>query len=198
MTPASLPRMFYSEGEGWKDLARAHPGVAKMTLFLVAPMSLLPPLMNAYSQIVHPGRVTPLVEPALGGGELLLVGAVFFAIELAMVALMAVYIQRLGESVGVSPSYEEAYALAAVAPVPLWLASLALFVPNLAFNVLAVAVAWVGSVALIRHAVRPLFKVQDLGRAHHMSNSITFAGVGVWLCLMAVLLMVLGMLMGWR
>ncbi|MBL8481844.1 MAG: DUF1282 family protein, partial [Rhodocyclaceae bacterium] len=95
-------------------------------------------------------------------------------------------------------SYSEAYTLAAIAPIPLWLSSLTLLVPSMAVAVLVVAIAWIGSVALIRHGVRPLYKVDDVERAHHMANSVTFAGVSVWLCMMVVLLMVLGMLMGWR
>lgn len=198
MSPANLSRMFLSETDGWTDVVRIHPSVTKMLLFVVAPLSLLPPLMYAYAQLAHPGKVMPVVEPPLGGGELLLVGAVFFAVELAMVALMAAYIQRLAESVGASPSYSEAYTLAAIAPIPLWLSSLTLLVPSMAVAVLVVAIAWIGSVALIRHGVRPLYKVDDVERAHHMANSVTFAGVSVWLCMMAVLLMVLGMFMGWR
>ncbi len=198
MTLTSLPKMFLSETEGWSDIARIHPSVAKLLFSLVVPMSLIPPLMHAYAQRVYPGVVAPLVEPPLTVAELVLVGGAFFVIELATVALMAVYIQRLGESVDVRPDYGEAYTLAAIAPTPLWLAALALFIPSLWANVLILAAAWVGSVALIRHGVRPLFRLDDETKAHRLANAVTLAGVGVWLGLMAVLMMLLGMLIGWR
>lgn len=198
MSFMSLPRMLLSETEGWQDIVRVHPSVMKLLLLFVAPMSAIPPLMHAYAQLVHPGAVTPLVQPPLTMGELALVGGAFFIIEIAMVSLMAVYIQQLAESFDLHPQYEEAYTLAAIAPTPLWLASLGLFVPNVWFNVAVVLVAWVGSVALIRHGVRPLLKAGDEVTAHRLANAITVAGVGVWIGLMVVLTMALGMLMGWR
>jgi hypothetical protein len=190
--------MLLSETEGWPDIVRVHPSVMKLLLLFVAPMSAIPPLMHAYAQLVHPGAVTLLVQPPLTAGELLLVGGAFYITEIAMVSLMAVYIQQLAESFDLHPKYEETYTLAAIAPTPLWLSSLALFVPNVWFNVAVVLVAWVGSVALIRHGVRPLFRVEDEITAHRLANAVTVAGVGVWIGLMVVLTMSLGMLMGWR
>lgn len=198
MTLTDLPKMFLSETEGWSDIVRIHPSVAKLLFSLVVPLSLIPPLMHAYAQRVHPGVVAPLVEPPLTVAELVVVGGVFFLIELATVALMAVYIQRLGESADVRADYAQAYTLAAIAPTPLWLAALALFIPSVWANVLILAAAWVGSVALIRHGVRPLFRLDDEIKARRLANAITLAGVGVWLGLMAVLMMLLGMLIGWR
>lgn len=198
MSLINLPRMFLSENEGWPDIVRIHPSVTKLLLFFVMPMSVIPPLMYAYAQLVYPGVVTPLVEPPLTVRELAVVGAAFFIIEVAMVALMATYIQVLGESAGVRPPYAEAYTLAAIAPTPLWLAALALFIPSAWVNALIVCAAWVGAAALIRHGVRPLFKMDDEAKAHRLANTITLTGVVVWFGLIAVLVMFLGILLGWR
>lgn len=198
MSLMSLPRMVLSETEGWPDIVRSHPSVTKLLLLFVVPMSLIPPLMYAYAHLAYPGRVTPLVEPPLTIPELAVVGVAFFIIELATVALMAVYIQGLGESAGIRPEYAQAYTLAAIAPTPLWLAALSLFVPNVWVNFLVLSVAWVGSAALIRHGIRPLFKLDDEIRARRLANAITAAGVAVWIGLMVVLIMMLGILLGWR
>lgn len=198
MTLASLPKMLVSENVGWPELSRVHPTVAHLFAFLVVPMSLVPPLMYAYSQVSAPGAVFPLVEPPLAWWELAVVGVAFFAIELADVALMASYIQQLGDLADVHPDYRTAYSLAAVAPTPLWLSALGLFVPNLWFNVLLVIAAWSCSVALIRNGVRPLFNVADEHKAARLASAVTAAGVVVWIGMLLLFMMLLGMLLGWR
>lgn len=198
MSLMSFPRMMVSDSEGWSDVVRMHPTVVKLMLYFVMPMSLIPPLMYAYAQFVHPGVIFALVEPPLSNGEATLVGATFFLVELAMVALMAAYIQELGGVADVHPSYPDAFTLAAIAPTPLWLSALALFVPSLWFNVLVAAAAWVGSVALIRHGVRALFRVSDETKARRLANLVTATGVVVWIGMLLLLLMMLGMVLGWR
>jgi hypothetical protein len=198
MTLANLPKMLVSESVGWPELSSVHPTVARLFAFLVVPMSLVPPLMYAYSMVVSPGAVFPLAEPPLSWEELFIVGIVFFAVELANVALMASYIQQLGDVADVHPDYPTAYALAAIAPTPLWLSALGLFVPNLGFNVLLVIAAWSCSVALIRNGVRPLFKVADEHKARRLANAIMVAGVVVWAGMLLLFMMLLGMLLGWR
>ena len=198
MTLTSLPKMLLSDTEGWADVARSRPSVAKLFLSLVVPLSLIPPLMYAYAQLVQPGVVFAPVEPPLAVGELALVGGLFFLAEIANVALMGYYIQQLAAIAGVRPDYASAYMLAAIAPTPLWLSALALFVPNLWVNVLTVSAAWVATVALIRHGVRPLLQVASEAAARRLANAITAAGVAAWIAMLLVFLMLLGMLLGWR
>lgn len=198
MSLASLPRMLLSETDGWSDIVRMHPSVQKLLFFFVVPMSLIPAVMYGYAELLYPGRVFPLVEPTLSVREAMVVGGIFFVAEVAMVFLMAVFIQQVAESIDIPVGYESAFTLAAIAPTPLWLSSLALFVPSLWFNVLAVAVAWVGCVALIRHGVRPLIGLQDAAKVRWMSLVVTFIGVAAWGALMIVLTLLLSLLIGLR
>ena len=198
MSLMTLPRMMVSDNEGWPDIVRLHPTAMKLMLYFVMPMSLLPPSMYAYAQLVHPGVVFALVLPPLTGGEALLVGAMFFLVELAMVPLMAAYIQELSGIANIHPDYAKAFTLAAIAPTPLWLSALALFVPSLWFNVLTVAVAWLCSVALIRHGVRALLRVSSEVNAIRLANLVTAIGVAVWMGMLLLLTMLLGMVLGWR
>lgn len=198
MTLSSLPRMFVSEKEGWSEMVRMHPSVKNLLMYLVLPMSLLPALMYAFAELAYPGAIFPKLEPSLSMGEAMVVGGAFFLAEVLMVALMGVFIQQMGESMGIVSPYEHAFTLAAIAPVPLWLSSLALFVPNLWFNALAVAVAWVGCVALIRHGVRPLMALQDEMLAHKMANMVTFIGMVAWVALMVMLAFLLSVVLGLR
>jgi hypothetical protein len=197
MSIANLPAMLISETEGWSDIAQRHPAARGLLYYLVVPMSLIPPLMYAYAERVNPGAVFPLSVPAMTGFELLATGIVLFAVQLMMVSFMAMLIQRMAAAQDHDPGYESAYSLAAIAPVPLWLSSLALFVPSLAFNVVVVGVAWVAAIALIRHGVRPLLKVADVKKARYIANVVTMAGVGAWIGLMIVSAAVLSMLLGW-
>lgn len=68
-------------------------------------------------------------------------------------------IQRLAKARYHDPGPDGAYALAAIAPVPLWLCSLALLVPSRSFNLAVAGAALVASLALIRHGVRPLLQM---------------------------------------
>lgn len=198
MSISSLPRMFVSEKEGWSEMVRLHPSVKKLLLSLVMPMSLLPALMYAFAELAYPGAVFPKLEPSLSIGEAVVVGISFFLVEVLMVALMGVFIQQMAESAGIAQSYEHAFTLAAIAPLPLWLSSLALFVPSLWFNVFAVAVAWVGCVALIRHGVRPLLNIGEARQVRKMANMVTFIGVVAWVVVMVMLAFLLSVVLGLR
>ena len=198
MKLSSFPGMFRSDETGWLELVRIHPSVAKLTVFFVAPLSLLPPAMFAWTALEYPGKFLPLMEPPMGGAEALLVAGIFFLAELAVVPLMAVIIQQTGDVVDFRPDYEAAYTLAAVAPAPLWLASLALFIPNLWADLFILALAWVGSAALIRHGVHPLFQLEDARKARVLANFTITAGVLAWLALMVVETLLVSMVMQWR
>lgn len=197
MSFSQLPAMLISETRGWSDIARSHPASRRLLLTLAVPMSLIPALMYCYAEIVHPGAVFPLSVPAQTGGQLAAAAIVLFAVQLAMVTFMAMLIQRMAMAQDHDPGYENAYALAAIAPVPLWLSSLALFVPSLGFNIVVVALAWLGSAALIRHGVRPLLQVGDARKAHYIANVVTLAGIAAWIGLMIVSAALLSLFLGW-
>ena len=128
----------------------------------------------------------------------MLVGGGFFIAELVMVFLMADMIRQIAASHRVIAGFENSFALAAVAPAPLWLASLMMFVPSVWLSVIALAVAWVGSVALIRHGVRPLLHVADRDQARDIASGITIAGVVGWIGLMVVMALMVSAIIGWR
>ena len=196
MSFAHFPAMLVSETEGWSDIERSHPHARALFLGLVIPLSIIPPAMYAFAEKAYPGAVFPLSIPALTGGELLINGIVLFAVQLIMVSFMAMLIQRMVIGQDHDPGFESAYTLAAIAPVPLWLSSLALFVPSLVFNLLVVTAAWVASAALIRHGVRPLLKVNDAGKIHYISNLVTVTGVMAWFGLMIISAALLSVVQG--
>lgn len=197
MSHITLPRLFMRPCCG-KPEEQAEPSVPKLLLFYVIPLSLLPPLIYVYSQLVHPGIILPRLEPALGNTEAWLVGATFFMVELLAVALMAMFIQQMGESINVVPSYAQAYALAATAPTPLWLATLGLILPSLWVNFGFLLIAWFACAGLIRRGVQTLFMPYDDSRTHKLANTLTLIGAATWFALLLFLVLLLSITVGWR
>jgi len=198
MNTHNLPKMFYSYREGWQDLIQVHPTVTRLLTMFVMPMSLIPPAMLLYSLLVTPGGVFPELVPAITAAEAIGAAVAFYLAELAMVALMASIIQQMGDVVDATPTYPDAFMLAAVAPTPLWISALALFVPITWFNAVVVALAWVASAALIYHGVYPLFKLEDESKARVMGSFVLTAGVIAWFALLVVLALAMSMIVGLR
>jgi hypothetical protein len=196
MLMTHIPGMLVSEKTGWDEIDKSHFSARWFFKSLVLPMSLLPPALYAYAELVHPGAIFPLSVPALTPMQLLVIGIVFYGMQLLMVPYMAMIIERMAQSRGHEPGYDSAYALAAIAPVPLWLASLALLVPSQSFTLAVTLGAWAASIALIRHGVRPLLHISDEKTAHYVSNMVTMAGITAWIGLMVVSAMILSILLG--
>lgn len=164
MSFMSIPKMVVSSREGWLDLDRLHPAVFKMFAFLVLPLSLLPPAMLYYAgtqygdEFISGFAAKPWETVAL----------LFFIAEMLTFLFMGWFIKKVVQSDRTRVDYHDAYMIAAIAPVPMWLSALGLFVPSLAFNAL-VALTGLGlSCALIYHGIYALC---------HMEEEITAAGV---------------------
>ena len=195
---AQYPKMIWSYGEGWDDLMEAHPTPSHLMWRYVVPMSLLPPAMFAYSAMLHPGAVLPALVPAVSGLEVAANCAVFFLAQLLMVRIMAAVIHKTAEMLEADADYHNAFTLAAVAPTPLWLASLALFVPSFGFMLTVGAIAWCLSAALVLHGVEPLFQLGNHSRSRLMAGFIVTEGVMAWIGLMVVMAMLMSIFMQWR
>lgn len=195
MMMSHIPWMLVSDKTGWEEIDRSHFSARWFFRSLVVPMSLLPPLLYAYAELVHPGALFPLSVPALTPMQLAVTGAVFYGAQLLMVGYMAMLVQRMSMARDHDPGYDGAYALAAIAPVPLWLASLSLLVPNLAFVLAVGAAAWVASILLIRHGVPPLLHIDDEKTAHYVANMVTAAGIIAWIGLLVVSATILSLLL---
>lgn len=191
-----FPGMLVSEKTGWEEIDNSHFSARWFFKSLVLPMSLLPPALYVYAERVHPGVIFPLSMPALSAMQLLVIAAVFYGMQLLMVNYMAMMIQRMALGRDHDPGYDSAYALAAIAPVPLWLAALALLVPSRTFVVAVVVLAWVASIALIRHGVRPLLHIRDEKTAHYVANMVTLGGISAWIGLLVVSAVILSLLLG--
>jgi len=182
MNPMMFPRMLMSHGEGWDWLKRIHPSVAKLYFLYVIPLSLIPPAMLLYAWHTYGGP--PLPEITLG--EAWFLSAVFFVAELAMVPIMGRVLQMIGQVADASPSYQDAFTLAAVVPTPLWLAPVALFVPSLVFNILIMLLALGCSAVLIFQGVDRAYDLNDEGRSLLLGGSVFAAGLVAWVIMLVL------------
>jgi hypothetical protein len=196
MSLLNYPAMMFSERSGWEEVERTHRDSRWYFTHLAMPMSLLPPVFYAYAQTFHPGQVFPLAVPGPSPMELLVSGLVLYAIQLAMIPYMAMLIRRMAVARDHDPGYDNAYALAAIAPVPLWIGALAMAVPSTAFNVVIALLAFAASAALIRHGVRPILHIADEKTAHYVADAVTLAGFAAWIGLMIVAAAVMSLLFG--
>lgn len=198
MSIADFPGMLVSETRGWDTVEHAHRPAGWFRTRIVLPMALLPPAMYVYAERVHPGAVMPMSIPALSMTELLVTALVFYVAQVLMINYMAMVIQREAIARDHDPGYDGAYSLAAIAPVPLWLGSLALLVPSLVFNVLVGVAALLATIVLIRHGTRPLLRIPDEKKAHYIANVVTMVGLAAWIGLMLVSAMLLSVLLSVR
>lgn len=175
-----FPKMLKSHGEGWDWLMRVHPSVVKTYFFYVVPMSLIPPAMLVYATDAY--GETFLRNMSMK--EAWILGALFFWVELVMVPVMARVVQRIAEIADARPAYHDAFAFAAIAPTPLWLSALFLFIPSLTVNALAMAIALVLCGMLIYEGTYRVFELKDDSQTLLLTGSILAAGLIAWAALM--------------
>lgn len=182
MNPMMFPKMLTSHAEGWDWLMRIHPSVARMYLAYVVPMSIIPPAMLFYASRTY----TDIPMLQIAADKALFIAAVFFITELIMVPIMGRVVQSIGNVADAHPPYHDAFALAAVVPTPLWLAPLALFVPNLYFAMVVMLFALGASAALIYQGVDRVFDLEDEGKTLLVAGSVFAAGLVAWVSMMGL------------
>lgn len=179
----SFPKMVFSSSEGWPELASIHPAIVKVFFFLVLPFSLLPPAM-LYLSGTYYGDV---IVQGYGSKPWELISVLFFLVEMATFAVMGWLIKQIAQAHKVEVDYHDAYVLAAITPVPLWLSSLGLLVPSLAFNIAVSLSALGASCALIYHGIYALCHMHEEVTAAGITQAVIGAGLAAW----AVLLMMI-------
>jgi hypothetical protein len=184
MTLSSLYRMPLSAERGWPELARLHPGLGRLFATLVLPLALLPPLMLYYAGTRHPEIFPPVIGHKAWGE----VAVVFFVAEIVTLLAMGWLVRQVAGSHGLAIDSHNAYLLASIAPVPMWLSALGLLVPSFAF---AVAVALVGlalSCGLVYHGFEALGRTREGVVAAGVVQIVIGVGLIAWALLLLVAL----------
>ena len=184
MSPSHMSKMMLSFHEGWDELIRIHPSIARMFVLVVLPLSLLPPAMIYYAG----GHYGDIFAAGVSPAQWHTAAGLFFVAELLTVPAMASIIHLVCRANDVAADYHQCFTLAAIAPIPMWLSALVLFVPNLLVCVLAGALGLFASLAITYRGIYALFHMQEDLRAMQMATVVTGTGLLAWLVLMQIVL----------
>ena len=185
MNLLQMPSMIFSFHGQWDELVKHHPSVLRIFFLVVLPFSLLPPAMIYWAG----GNYGDVFVADVSPQQWHTAAGIFFLAELLTVPLMAWLMQLASRANDVAADYHDCFTVAALAPIPLWLSSLALFVPNLAFGVAVGALALACSLALTYRGVYSLLHMHENIRAFQMATVVTGAGLLAWLLLMQIVLL---------
>ncbi|CAB1369631.1 YIP1 family protein [Denitratisoma oestradiolicum] len=168
----------------WFFLGRTHPSLSRVFFTIVLPLSLLPPVMLYYAG-TYQGDI---FMPGLAARNWLGIGLIFLVAELATVLAMAHVIRWIAAINGFAADRSHAALLAVAAPIPLWLSSLGLFVPNIFFNVALCCLALGLACIVIYHGVAVLLKVRDDTQAASIAYGIMGVGLIAWALLLIIVI----------
>ena len=188
MNPLTLFSLFATPAKGWSRLVHSKPTISSIFFLHVVPFSLIPPLML----FLAGGKYGGQFFPSMNSSKLLLIGMVFFLVELAVVPIMATLIRQLGELGEIHPSFKDSFIIAAVAPTPLWMAPIFLLVPNALVNVVVIALALMATAGLLYYGIPVVFRMKEQGHATLVFGAVLIAGTVALGFLMVCTLVVWG------
>lgn len=172
-----------------------------MFAMYVLPFSAIAPFMLYYAGTHH----HIVLLSTLDSNQLAFISAVFFVTELVMTFVMAACIQWLGNAVSKIAqtrydipdltdasiplrkhkiNFHEAYTLAALAPTPLWVASLALFSPNFAVVAIFGMIGLSLSMYILYAATPTILKIEHPGESALMGWVFLSIGMVGWAAMM--------------
>ena len=183
MTMTQLLSLPFSANGVWRELKGMNLSIPFLAWVIVVPMSFLPPVLLYYAG-THYG------DSFINGfadKEWRFITTILFLAELLTFFVMGWLIKAVLDGHQLKIEYPDAYLLAAIAPLPLWLSSLALLVPVLAVSVIAVFAGMFLSCALIYQGVRSLCQRTDNDVvAMSATYTVMAASLTAWGVLMAM------------
>jgi hypothetical protein len=180
MKLTAISQLPLSADHGWPEIARLQPGLLRLLVLSLLPLSLLPPAMLYYAGSHYPEVF--LAQPA--GKDWEAIAVAFFLLEMATLTGMGWLIRQVAATNGMRISQDQAYFLATIAPVPLWISSLGLLVPSLGFNVLLSLTALGLSCAIIYHGIQGLCHTREGVPAAATVQTVIGAGLIAWALLL--------------
>lgn len=181
MSLLDYTKMPFSFNDGWDEVGAVHPSVFKTFLLLVLPFSLIPPAMLLYAGSHH-ASVYLMDAPFSRWQD---VALVFLIAELLTVPLMGWIIKNIASVHKLSVDFKDAFMLAAIIGVPMWLSSLALVIPNLWAMIGIVVLGFLGAISLLYHGTFSILKMDEQIEAQSMSFAAFSVGAIVWVLLCA-------------
>lgn len=181
MSLLNYTKMPFSFNDGWDEVGAAHPSVFKTFLLLVLPFSLIPPAMLLYAGSHHASLY--LMDSTYSRWQE--VALVFLLAELLTVPLMGWIIKNIAAVHKLPVDFKDAFLLAAIVGVPMWLSSIGLLIPNLWLMIGIVVLGFLVAVSLLYHGTYSILKMDEQIEAQSMSFAAFSAGAIVWVFLCA-------------
>ncbi len=172
---------------GWDTLSHSHLSVGQMFVLFALPFSLVPPVMIYYAGVEYGGKLL-----AFSSGQLLGIGVLFFIAEVVMTFIVAYLIQWLAGWAGAKSVFADCYKLAVVAPIPLWLAPLFLFIPSFTLNLTIGSLALVASGLLVFYGTPSILRIEEEkeeGTTFLLAGSILAVAMVAWAVMMYLTLL---------
>lgn len=186
MNVSSIPRMPFSPDATWPELERIDSNITRLFWLLVVPLSLLPPAMiyfagTSYGDAFFTGY---------GSKPWAMIASIFFVCELISVTWMGWLIRRVALAWNERISHRNAYLVAVIAAIPLWISSLGLFVASTAFNVALDVVALILSCGLVLQGVRSFCHIvnENIEQAISITRLAFGGGLFAWGILMLLII----------
>ncbi|MGV8899815.1 MAG: Yip1 family protein [Burkholderiaceae bacterium] len=181
MSQFNSSKMPFSFHNGWDKIGAVHPSVVKTFLLLILPFSLVPPAMLLYAGSHHASVY--LMDAAFSRWQE--VALVFFIAELLTVPLMGWVIKNIASVHRLSVDFKDAFLLAAITGVPMWLSSVGLLIPNLWAMIGIVVLGFLVAISLLYYGTYSILKMDEQMEAQSMSFAVFSAGGIVWVLLCA-------------
>lgn len=183
--PASRhPSLTAAARTAWFVFGQTHPSLLRMFLNVVLPLALLPPILLYYAGTYHGDAFMP----GFSGRDWMSIAFIFLIAELATVGAMGPAIRWIAKQNGLVADRTSAYLLGFTAPIPLWLSSLSLLVPNFIFAACVGMLAFGVSCLLIYHGVSALLRVKEDVVAGSIAFGIMACGLLAWGMLLIIVI----------
>jgi hypothetical protein len=179
MKMLQVVKLPFSFRDGWNEVSVVHPSVWKTLLFIVAPCSLIAPLMLLYAGEHH--GASYLIDA--GPARWRMVAELFLLAELLTVPLMGVVIQTRAHKRGSALAFKDAFLLAALSAVPMWLSALALASPELWIVAGALLFGLFVAANTLYHGSFRILKMSDPLEAQELSYQVFSVGALAWVML---------------
>lgn len=169
---------------GWQRMQAMNLSIPVLAWTLVVPLSLLPALLLYYAG-THYGD--DFIQ-GFSARNWHFISTTFFLTELLSFFIMGWLIHSVLEGHKLNISYHDAYLVAAVAPVPMWLSSLGLLIPVVQVTAAIAAVGLFASCVLVFTGIRSLCRRQaDDVVSMSATYTVMSAAVLAWVLLMVVI-----------
>jgi hypothetical protein len=174
--------MVTSSNAGWDELSQRKPSLIEQFFRVVFFPSVMAAGMLLYAAWFHGsdyGAQVPFYHWEF-------IAFVFLTTSWACVHIMAAFIRVSVHSID-KPDYADCYRLAAIAPLPIWMSALSLFVPIPLFNVRSTILGLLASGGFIFHGLVALFEHDSSVRTQSQAYTVFSVGVLVWALIVAIL-----------